>query len=179
MESESNKNNEQALTLFLQHERLVEKVWHDKFQWVWGEKDDLMQVGRMGLWNACITYDPKMSNKFITYAYYCIRNEMGQYTRREIKYKNRTVSYDVKNQDGEVKNILQSLDNGQYEQMINETNFKIITKDARHPKDFERLYNGKNFAEIAKEDGVTKEAIRIRVKRARAKIVGNIAERCI
>lgn len=179
MENESNKNNEQALALFLQYERLVGKVWFDKFQWFKGEKDDLMQCGRIGLWNACVTYIPEKNDNFMCYAYSCIKNEMAIYTRKELRYQNRHTGYEIKMEDGTVKNILDSLDNGQYEQMINETNFKIITKDTRHPKDFERLYNGKNFAEIAREDGVTKEAIRIRVKRARAKIVGNIAERCI
>lgn len=179
MEISSSRTEQENLALFSQYERLVGKVWHDKFQWFKGEQDDLMQVGSIGLWNACLTYIPEKNDNFIYYAYRCILNEMCIYTRKELRYRDRTTRLEIKGEDGEVKNILQSLDNGQYEQMINEANFKIITKDAKHPKDFERLYNGKNFAEIAREDGVTKEAIRIRVKRARAKIVGNIAERCI
>ena len=171
MESESKKRTEQQnLALFLQYERLVGKVWFDKFQRFKGEKDDLMQCGRIGLWNACITYKPEKCNKFITYAYWCIRNEMAMYLRKELKYQNRHTSYEIRTEDGKIKNVLDYLDDGQYEQMLGKAEFGLMLDRVRHKDNIKDLYNGMNMAEIARKDGVTKEAIRMRLFRDRAKI---------
>lgn len=42
--------------------------------------EDLQQVGRLGLWKACNTYD-KDASKFSTYACSCIRNELIMHMR--------------------------------------------------------------------------------------------------
>ena len=171
MEIESRKRNEQQnLALFLQYERLVGKVWFDKFQWFKGEKDDLMQCGRIGLWNACVTYIPEKNDNFMCYAYRCIKNEMAIYTRKELRYQNRHTSYEIKTEDGKVKNVLEVLDNGQYEQMLGKAEFGLVLDRVRHKDNIKDLYNGMNMAEIARKDGVTKEAIRMRLFRDRAKI---------
>lgn len=42
--------------------------------------EDLQQVGKLGLWKACSTYD-KDTSKFSTYACNCIRNELIMHMR--------------------------------------------------------------------------------------------------
>ena len=171
MESESKKRNEQqSLALFLKYEKLVGRIWYDKFQWFKGEKDDLMQCGRIGLWNACITYKPEKKNKFITYAYWCIKNEIAQHVRKELRYQSRYTRYEIRGEDGKIKNVLDCLDNGQYEQMLGSVEFDLILDKVKHKNNMRDLYNGSSMCEIARKDGVTKEAIRMRMFRDRAKI---------
>ena len=51
-----------------------------------------------------------------------------------------------------------------------EAEFGLVLDRVRHKDNIEDLYNGMNMAEIARKDGVTKEAIRMRLFRDRAKI---------
>lgn len=46
--------------------------------------EDVIQVGRIGLWKACVGYDSSIS-KFSTYAYKCILNEIRGEVRNQMK----------------------------------------------------------------------------------------------
>nr|DAD57969.1 MAG TPA: DNA directed RNA polymerase subunit [Caudoviricetes sp.] len=63
-----------AEELYLANEPLVyytlKKLFPDK-----ATDEDIKQVGRLGLWKACVSYD-KDTSKFSTYACNCIRNEL-------------------------------------------------------------------------------------------------------
>lgn len=45
--------------------------------------DDLRQAARIGLWRACMAWDPAMSSKLSTFAVRCMMNEMHRVYRRE------------------------------------------------------------------------------------------------
>lgn len=48
--------------------------------------EDLQQIGRLGLWKACLTYDKDIS-KFSTYACQCIRNAVSAEVRSALRQK--------------------------------------------------------------------------------------------
>lgn len=47
------------------------------------EYDEYVQAGYIGLWKAAEKYDPGRGNAFSTMAWYCIRNEIIRYIKRE------------------------------------------------------------------------------------------------
>lgn len=179
MESLQNEDKQKALALFMQYERLVGKVWNDKFRWFVEEKEDLMQCGKLGLWKACITYNENKETKLMSYAYRCISNEMGMYIRKELKHWKNSTSYIVKLEDGTTKNVLELIENGQYEQMLAQAEFSIIVKNAKYKDDLEKMYEGHTFSEISRQKGLTREAIRSRVLKDRTKIYDKNVERSI
>lgn len=54
-----------------------------------GDSEDLIQEGSVGLIKAAEKFNPKLNNKFSTYAFYCIRNEILKY----LKKNNRKPTY--------------------------------------------------------------------------------------
>ena len=48
--------------------------------------DDFIQIGNMGLWKACVSYDAKKA-KFSTYAHVCIYNEISVAIKRAARNK--------------------------------------------------------------------------------------------
>lgn len=179
MKSLQNEKQQKSLALFMQYERLVGKVWFDRFRWFVEEKEDLMQCGRLGLWKSCITYNENKETKFMSYAYKCISNEMGMYIKKEMKHWKNSTSYIVKLEDGTTKNVLELIENGQYEQMVAQAEFSIIIKNAKYKDDLNRMYQGHTYSEISRQKGLTIEAIRNRVLKEREKIYDKSAERSI
>ncbi|MDO5002840.1 MAG: sigma-70 family RNA polymerase sigma factor [bacterium] len=53
----------------------------------YGDKDDLYQVGMMGLINASLKFDPNIGVKFSTYAYKYILGEVAKYIRENNSFK--------------------------------------------------------------------------------------------
>ena len=51
------------------------------------QDDDIIQLGRIGLWNAIQTYKPG-ATKFSSYAVVCIKHEIGRYFQKQ-NYKKR------------------------------------------------------------------------------------------
>ncbi len=62
-----------------------------KFNWL---KDDLIQVGNIGLLNACKTFNEDTGNKFSTYAIVCITNEMRMLLKKENKKNKHEVNFE-------------------------------------------------------------------------------------
>lgn len=54
-------------------------AWEVKGKYPFVDFDDLVQQGRLGVLRAMLDYDAKSGNKFITYAYYWIRQFMLSY----------------------------------------------------------------------------------------------------
>lgn len=51
------------------------------------EYDEYIQAGSIGLWKAAEKYDPSRGTAFTTMAWYCIRNEIIRYIKRENRNK--------------------------------------------------------------------------------------------
>lgn len=62
--------------LFAKNEKLAYKVAHKMKLHIPGyDQEDIFQVAKLGLWKACLTYDPNKA-KFSTYAHTCIKREL-------------------------------------------------------------------------------------------------------
>lgn len=65
---------------------LVYKVYDVIYSSCRDLKDDLIQEGLLGLWKACQTFNADRGVAFSTYAFVCIRNQMGMFMRKENRY---------------------------------------------------------------------------------------------
>ena len=77
-----------AEELFNKNNKLVHYVIHEKFQGFQTiipghEYEDIVQVGNIGLWKACISFDESKKISFSTYAIKCIINEILLSLRKE------------------------------------------------------------------------------------------------
>lgn len=149
--------------LFLNNERLVGKVYHDWFMWMKGYEEDLLSAGRMGLWSACLNFDESKGIKFSSFACKCIRNEMGMFARKELKYCQNTTSYDVLMPDGTQQDVTEITPNGQYEEMLSKADLEVRIKEATYKDDFRRYYDGDTMDGIAKDKDLTRQAISARI----------------
>lgn len=77
---------QEAEALYLKNERLVHFVlsrsFYDKLQ-----DEDTQQIGRIGLWRACLTFVRTGKSKFSTYACKCIKNEILMQVRKNMAKK--------------------------------------------------------------------------------------------
>ena len=82
-----------AKRLFEENQKLVNYVlWHNYSQY--GFDEDLYQEGSIGLWKACLTYDPSKS-EFSTYAVHCIQHQILKALQSQSKKKVNTISLDA------------------------------------------------------------------------------------
>lgn len=73
-----------AKTRFEENTSLVFLVLHRNFtNLAWDA--DLQQIGMLGLWKACLTFDDSKGYQFSTYASRCICNEVLMHFRKEKK----------------------------------------------------------------------------------------------
>jgi RNA polymerase sigma factor (sigma-70 family) len=72
--------------LLRRHEKLVHAVLRRQWR---GETAiaDLLQEGRIGLWQAILHFDPHRGYAFSTYAWYAIQHKMRRAVRRERRYR--------------------------------------------------------------------------------------------
>lgn len=78
--------------LLRRHERLVHAVLRRQWR---GEVAcaDLVQEGRIGLWQAIMHFDPHRETAFSTYAWYAIQNHMRGAVRRESRQRERVETW--------------------------------------------------------------------------------------
>ncbi len=77
----SKDNNPEILSIIVEKNRkLVYKIANE-FKNPSSEDKDILQVAFTGLLVAINRYDPKLNNKFSTFAYYCIKGEIQHYIR--------------------------------------------------------------------------------------------------
>lgn len=175
MESEVRQRTEQENTaLFLENEKLIGKVYSRWFSWFKGYKEDLMACGRLGLWQACINYDETLGTKFSAFACSCIKNAMANEARKEMKYEAHRTGYDILTPDGEIHDITELTDNGQYEEMLQEADLDIMLRDIRHKEDFKQYLKGDTIINIAKSQDVSKQLISARFINEKEKIIDKI-----
>ena len=71
-------------------ERNMRLVVHvvKKYSTQWGDSDDLISIGAIGLIKAVTTYDSDKASRFATYAAKCVQNEVLMYLRSNKKINN-------------------------------------------------------------------------------------------
>lgn len=67
--------------IYLENENLIYSALKKHYPSYYHD-EDIRQIGRIGLWKACSTYNESKS-KFSTYAYSCILNELKMHFRKE------------------------------------------------------------------------------------------------
>jgi RNA polymerase nonessential primary-like sigma factor len=85
--------------LLRRHEKLVHAVLRRQWR---GEVAiaDLLQEGRIGLWQAVLHFDPHRGYAFSTYAWYAIQNQMRRAVHRAQRQKERAAAWAQREHEG-------------------------------------------------------------------------------
>lgn len=136
---------------FEQNQKLVYYIIGKNFANMEKQKEDILQTGMLGLWKACLNYQ-EGQNKFSTFACKCIKNEIVMFLR-------------TTKHDGKVCQFSQ-LDECVIDALAFEPEFEIeefkkylIFLTPKEKDLFARIARGQQQTKIAKEYGVTKQAI--------------------
>lgn len=120
-------------------------------------RDDLISCGYMGFYKALQKYDDGRGVKFSTYASNSIINEMRFFLRKELKhYKDRVDDIDT------VHEIVGQELSTPFAEL--EISLKAEDRDI-----LKSLYDGYNMQEIAKMQGISKQAVSKKIKRIKQK----------
>lgn len=68
---------------FFQNQKLIFYV----IKKIKGFDEDIISIGKVGLWKAVVSFEDKADAKFSTYAVRCIKNEIFNYLRNEKRIK--------------------------------------------------------------------------------------------
>lgn len=163
--------------LYLANEQLVFHVLNKKFPWGLYD-EDLQQCGRIGLWQACLTFDEEQS-KFASYACPCIANaiKIEIRSRNTIGRNPNSSGYTQISLDAPSKNQIKNEESYSIQELIPgdpDVEFLDIEGlwNSFTPKEkivFRYLVNGWYQREIGKELGVTRAYISQIVARIRKK----------
>lgn len=111
-------------------ERNMRLVVHvvKKYSVQWGENDDLISIGAIGLIKAVTTYDADKGHRFATYAAKCVQNEVLMFLRSSKKINSEVslddpIGHDKEGNSISLMDILESEDEDIYETV--ETKIKI------------------------------------------------------
>lgn len=160
--------------LYFKNESLVYHVLHRKFP-MSRYDDDFQQIGRLGLWKACLSYD-ETKGKFSTYAVPCIANqikmELRKMGRKPIEVSLEALVKDT-DENGErltISGLFMS------EQDVGFVDTIWVDKELtdRQKRILGLLYDGMVQADIAREIGISQAMVSREVTKIR-----NIAQKYI
>lgn len=155
-------------TLFFDNMKLVYHIYYKKFKAGFSRyEEDLISAGRVGLWKACVNYSQEREIRFSSFACQCIRNEMCVFLKNELKHYGKTVGYDIILEDGQVHDITEITDNGQYEEMLGKIEFDLVMDRIKHRDEFKRIYDGELIADIAKSKKICRQTIYNRMAKSK------------
>lgn len=158
-----------------------------KLYLIYGDKDDLMQEGNIGLLRAFESYDPDKNDRFIPFAIMCIKGAQINATKRELKHKikevdkekdsyiPRVVSLDYEEEMGS-KELLESKTLSPESIMIGLMRAKDIFAQIekklskRENEVIMYLIDGLNYKEIAGVLGKSDKSIDNTIQRIRSKV---------
>ena len=134
--------------------------------------EDLLQEGRLGLWRACLAYDPESEGCFSSLAVACIRNAVSNYLRHMSRFFRRDPSGLVHLDDTPPggKNDYYDLVQGAPD--VDWADLDGIRKclTERQWNYLSMLLQGYSLVEIGKHFGVTKQNVDNALKAVRKKI---------
>ncbi|CAL7888035.1 hypothetical protein FUSNEC_GEN_129_09380 [Fusobacterium necrophorum subsp. funduliforme] len=169
------EGNQEALEEIIQkYQKMIENINR-----CWGDTEDGIQEGIMGLLKALELYDIEKNVKFSTFAYYWILQRIRRY--REKEYYRTSCKQIMKIQRGKAKKV-REIEAKEYFQAMQEktenTELKVYTEQLiqkvcteRERKILYAVYvQGYTYAEIGKEMGLTQQRITAILKRILQKI---------
>lgn len=142
-----------------------------------GDIDDLLQEGRIGLFNAVEKYDGTRETKFSTFAFMCIQNEMRHAVQRSNALYNKllTEAESLTNEEGETVEPPNAADNNPEHIVVadehaRETYAAIKKSLSAFEREVLDMYmDGAKYTEIAAEKGLEPKAIDNALQRIRRK----------
>lgn len=155
-------------TLFFENIKLVPFCYGKYYSDLKYLREDFIQAGYLGLWNACIDFDEKRG-KFGTFAMKCIRHQMGILLQNEKKHWNEC-NYNVMQDNGNITNVLDIEDNGEFDSEISQIETDNVISQLKHKNEFNAYFNGKSLSDISKEFGITKGNANVRICRCKNKL---------
>lgn len=156
---------------------VVSNFFHDSLEFA-----DLMQVARLGLHEAAMSFDPAKSSSFTGYANMCIRRQVitavrtAQRHKHEVLTEARSLSKPLADGGGELADVVPLREPGPAEQVLQRERLReVIVGLATRCTDFEsvctmRVANGDTYRQIAAELDVTEKSIDNALFRARRKL---------
>lgn len=169
------EGNQEALEEIIQkYQKMIENINR-----CWGDTEDGIQEGIMGLLKALELYNIEKNVKFSTFAYYWILQRIRRY--REKEYYRTSCKQIMKIQRGQAKKV-REIEAKEYFQAMQEkaenTELKVYTEQLiqkvcteRERKILYAVYvQGYTYAEIGKEMGLTQQRITAILKRILQKI---------
>lgn len=128
------------------------------------QDEDISQVGTIGLWKACISYNEAKS-AFSTYAITCIKNEINHELRKRKKYERLDVSVSLndhieidRDQKTELIDTIPDEDDN-YSVLDYDLSFLKNKINERDYKIFLKFANGLSMSDIAKEMNLTRSRV--------------------
>ena len=153
---------------------------------VGGDRDDLIQEGMIGLYNAISHYDESKASSFMTYAAICINNKLLSAVSADNRKKNEplngyvslySVITDDAGEEASLSDVLPDTDNVNPENIIlNEEQEKLARKRllgklSRLEKEILSYYlEGMSYSEIAAIIGKTEKSVDNAIQRIRSKM---------
>lgn len=149
---------------------LVTKTYNLYFNGMNRYYDDLIQCGYIGLWKACKNYNNTKKANFSTFAIKCIKNEMAQFLKKELKHWYYCTDYVITTESGERVDLLEILGD---ENDIEEAENKIYIESITNVKNGEVLrmcLKDMTRQEIGNKIGMTHQAVTKIIKESRASV---------
>ncbi len=175
-------------------ERNMRLVVHivKKYSTQWGDSDDLISIGAIGLIKAVTTFDADKASRFATYAAKCVQNEILMYLRSSKKMSNEVsidepIGHDKEGNSISLIDVLESGEGDVYETV--ETKIKVAELKEKMKEilterelDIVRMRYGlngekeKTQKEIANELGISRSYVSRIEKKALEKINGGLKQ---
>lgn len=139
--------------------KLVPYVYNMCFTKCKEYKEDLMQEGYIGLLKAIDKYTDKLDTSFSTFAFFCIRNQMGMFMRKERKHASNVIS-DVVDNGGQEDSLFDYLVDELEEERKEEKMMCDMLLEKMPDKEIvESWINGATQSEISKSKKLSQPAI--------------------
>lgn len=111
--------------------RLVRYIVYSKCNFSYNDKEDLTEIGIIGLIKAVDSFKLDYNNKFNTYATHCIENEILMFLRKErnwekVDYLDKPLIYDDSGRELSLKDILPDQDCNLEEDYVEQRTVQII-----------------------------------------------------
>lgn len=150
-------------TLFFNNVRLVPYCYGKYYSAHKRLRDDFIQSGYLGLWRACLQFDPS-KGKFSTFAMKCINWQMQSVLKDERKHSNE-IGYIYQE-----NNILELVDNGEFGLITAKIELDDIINSVKYKDDYRAYLEGETLETIANRNNVTRQCISNRCCRITKKL---------
>jgi RNA polymerase sporulation-specific sigma factor len=148
--------------------KLVFTIVNRCYPWL-SQDEDVISVGRLGLCKAAMKFDPEKEVAFSSFAWTVILNEIRMYLRKDLRTKGRETNsseFRFNLEDDEELDIIDV--SGSEDVAFELSELSEDLKNAIADSDLTRrqveiihgVAQGKNFADIAREFGISREYVR-------------------